>query len=65
MVMKRSEWFIQMFMRTVRNAERLETFVPKRSNALERIVENVYVHDSKTKDQLYYFVYSIIIILNI
>ena len=27
---------------TVRNGERLETFVPKRSNALERIVENFH-----------------------
>jgi hypothetical protein len=32
------------------NAKRPRTFKPERSNALERIVENVYV--SKLKDQL-------------
>jgi hypothetical protein len=44
---KRSEKFMQ----TVRNTELLETFESERSNALERIVENV--HSSKTKETLY------------
>jgi hypothetical protein len=39
------------------NAERLETFEPERSSALERIAENVHVHASKLKDQLYLYYY--------
>ncbi len=34
------------------NAERIVTFDPEDSSAFERIVENVNVHVSKTKDQL-------------
>jgi hypothetical protein len=48
-------------MQTVRNGEHLGTFESKRSNALERIVDNVHVHVSKTKETLYLSVNSIIV----
>jgi hypothetical protein len=37
---------------TLNGQERLGTFESLRSNALERIVENVHVHVSKTKETL-------------
>ncbi len=42
-----------MTMKTVKNSERLGTFEPIRSDALERIVENVHVHALKTKEQMF------------
>ena len=38
---------------TLNGQERLGTFESERNNALERIVENVHVHVSKTKETLY------------
>jgi hypothetical protein len=37
---------------TVNGQECIETLEPERSNALERIMENAHVHDSKTKESL-------------
>jgi hypothetical protein len=45
---------------TLNGQERLGKFESERNNALERIVENVHVHVSKTKELLYFLNIKII-----